>query len=358
MTVVPTASTRKLAPVPAEHTAGSGTRRVLRLGTRRSTLARTQSQWVADKLAAFGHEVELVDIVTEGDTSRAPLASMGGTGVFAAALRQALLDGRVDLAVHSLKDLPVAPEPGLAVAAVPQRADARDALIARDGLTLAQLPAGSTVGTGSPRRAAQLEALGLGLQVHPIRGNVDTRIDFVRRGELDAVVLARAGLDRVGRTGEITETIQPVQMLPAPGQGALAVEVREDDAQMCDIAASIEHSDTRMSVTAERALLGALGAGCSAPIGALAELSEDVDGSLEISLRAFIGTVDGSFGLRRWVSGPAADAERLGADLAAILLTDGAAEHVDLEPSVPIPTGRERPPIGDGSADTSQEPTP
>ncbi len=358
MTPAPTASTGKLTPTPPEHPAGSAGPRVLRLGTRRSTLARTQSQWVADKLAAFGHEVELVDIVTEGDTSRAPLASMGGTGVFAAALRQALRDGRVDLAVHSLKDLPVAPEPGLAVVAVPQREDARDALIARDGLTLAELPTGSSVGTGSPRRAAQLEALGLGLRVQPIRGNVDTRIDFVRRGELDAVVLARAGLDRVGRTDEITETIQPVQMLPAPGQGALAVEVREDDAQMCAIAAAIEHSDTRIAVTAERALLGALGAGCSAPIGALAELSEDVDGSLEISLRAFIGTVDGSFGLRRWVNGKAADAARLGAELAATLLADGAADHVDLQPSLPTPDGRQRPPVGDGNADTPQEPTP
>ncbi len=320
----------------------------LKLGTRRSDLARTQSQWVADQLTALGHDVDLVDIVTEGDVSRAPLASMGGTGVFAAALRRALLDGDVDLAVHSLKDLPVVPEPGLTVAAVPQRADPRDALIARDGLTLGELPTGSRIGTGSPRRAAQLEALGLGLQVHAIRGNVDTRIDFVRRGELDAVVLARAGLDRLGRHTEITETLDPVQMLPAPGQGALAVEVREDASEVRAAVEHLEDADARLAITAERGLLGTLEAGCSAPIGALAQVCEDVDGGLEISLRAFAGAVDGSFGLRRSVTGPADRAAHLGDELARMLLADGAGDHLDLHPPGGDAPGRERPPVGDG----------
>src|SRR3954452_8863187 len=205
-------------------------RPAIRLGTRASTLATTQSQWVADRLAAaLDREVELVEISTAGDTSGRPLAQLGGTGVFVSALREALLDGRIDVAVHSLKDLPTEPADGIALAAVPEREDPRDALIARDGLTLGELPAGSTVGTGSPRRTAQLRALGLGLEIVPIRGNIDTRMRKVADGELDAVVLARAGLARIGRAGEITETLDPIQMLPAPAQGALAVECRAAD---------------------------------------------------------------------------------------------------------------------------------
>ena len=172
---------------------------VLRLGTRRSQLAMTQSGHVADALRALGHEVELVEIVTEGDTNRAPLTQMGGTGVFAAALREALLRGEVDLAVHSLKDLPAADHPGLLIAAMPPREDPRDALVARDGLTLGELPAGATIGTGSPRRVAALAALGLGFEIRPLRGNVDSRLARVSDGELDAVVLASAGLRRIDR---------------------------------------------------------------------------------------------------------------------------------------------------------------
>lgn len=202
----------------------------LRLGTRRSALATTQSSWVAERLRGLGHEVELVEITTEGDRDRTtPLASMGGTGVFVSALREALREGTVDLAVHSLKDLPTTPEDDLVVAAIPTREDPRDALVARDGLTLGELPAGSTVGTGSPRRRAQLEALGLGLELRELRGNVGTRLGKVTDGELDAVVLAHAGLRRLGRADVVTEVLDPIQMLPAPGQGALAVEVRADD---------------------------------------------------------------------------------------------------------------------------------
>ncbi|NUS50081.1 MAG: hydroxymethylbilane synthase, partial [Nocardioidaceae bacterium] len=199
----------------------------IRIGTRASLLARTQSELVAASLrAALGREVELVEVTTEGDISSAPLASLGGTGVFVSALREALLRGDVDVAVHSLKDLPTEPAQGIALAAVPVREDPRDVVVARDGLTLGELPQGARVGTGSPRRAAQLHALGLGFDVAPIRGNVDTRIRKVTDGEYDAVVLARAGLARIGRLDEVTEVLDPLQMLPAPGQGALAVECR------------------------------------------------------------------------------------------------------------------------------------
>jgi hydroxymethylbilane synthase len=338
----------------------------LRLGTRRSTLATTQSEWVAQRLRALGHQVELVEITTEGDVSTAPLATLGGTGVFAAAIRQALLAGEVDLAVHSLKDLPTTPEPGLVVAAIPVREDPRDALVARDGLTLGELPAGSVVGTGSPRRVAQLAALGLGLGFKDIRGNVETRIGLARSGGCDAVVLARAGLSRLGRLDDITETLDPLQMLPAPGQGALAVECREDATAVRDLLAEIDDADARACVTAERALLAALEAGCTAPVGALAEVVEGEDGE-ELSLRAFAGTTDGAVDLRRSLVGPVGEAERLGRDLAAILLEDGAAALTDPEERPPAAeaghwhpdpaeaTG-ERPPLA-GPDDSHPEPT-
>jgi hydroxymethylbilane synthase len=296
--------------------------RTLRLGTRRSALATTQSGWVADLLRGRGHDVELVEIVTEGDVNGAPLSTLGGTGVFAAAIRRALLAGEVDLAVHSLKDLPTAPEPGLVIAAIPGREDPRDALVARDGLTLGELPAGSIVGTGSPRRVAQLAALGLGLEFKDIRGNVDTRIGLTRSGACDAVVLARAGLSRLGRLDVVTETLDPLQMLPAPGQGALAVECRAADADVVALLGEIDDAEARACVTAERAVLAALEAGCSAPVGALAEVVEGESG-LELSLRAFVGSVDGSTDLRRSAVGPVGEAQRLGADLAAVLLEDG-----------------------------------
>jgi hydroxymethylbilane synthase len=305
----------------------------LRLGTRRSALATTQSAWVADLLRAQGHTVELVEIVTEGDTSMASLASIGGTGVFAAALRRALLAHEVDFAVHSLKDLPTTPEPGLVVAAVPVREDPRDVLVASGGRTLGELGDGAVVGTGSPRRVAQLAALGLGLSFKDIRGNVDTRIAMVRDGALDGVVLARAGLARLGRLDEVAEAIDPLQMLPAPGQGALAVECRADDLATRTALAVLDDPDTRACVSAERAVLAALEAGCSAPVGALAEVVEGEDG-LELSLRAFVGAVDGSFDLRRSLVGSAEDPEALGRRLAAVLLEDGA-EVLDPHPERP-----------------------
>lgn len=298
----------------------------LRLGTRRSALATTQSTWVADRLRALGHDVELVEVTTEGDLDRTtPLAQLGGTGVFVSALRTALVEGRVDLAVHSLKDLPTAVDPAVTVAAVPVREDPRDALVARDGLTLGELPAGSRVGTGSPRRRAQLAALGLGLEVADLRGNVDTRLAHVADGRLDAVVLAAAGLRRLGRADEVTELLDPIQMLPAPGQGALAVEVRADDAATAAAVAALDDADARACTTAERALLAELEAGCSAPVGALAEVVEGMDGP-ELSLRAVVATPDGSADLRRSVVGEVADPADLGRRLARLLLEDGAAD--------------------------------
>jgi hydroxymethylbilane synthase len=303
----------------------------LRLGTRRSRLALTQSQWVADAItAATGIPVELVHIVTQGDVSKAAIAQLGGTGVFVTAIRQALHEGRVDLAVHSYKDLPTAPEPGLALAAVPVREDPRDALVARDGLTLGELGPGARVGTGAPRRMAQLRALGLGLEVVPIRGNVDTRMARVAGlgagpGDLDAVVLARAGLNRLGRLDAATEVLDPIQVLPAPAQGALAVECRTDDSHVCTLLAALDDPATRSCVAAERALLTALEAGCSAPVAAYAELAESEDGSAELYLRASVTALDGSDGVRGSASGPAPDAVELGRGLAAELLDRGAA---------------------------------
>ena len=298
----------------------------LRLGTRASALATTQSTLVADLLRdRIGREVELVEITTEGDTNSSPLAQIGGTGVFVSALREALLDGRIDLAVHSLKDLPTEPAGGIAMAAVPTREDPRDVVVARDGLTLGELPAGSTVGTGSPRRAAQLHALGLGLAVEGIRGNVDTRIGKVRSGHYDAVVLARAGLARLGRLGDATEVLDPLQMLPAPGQGALAVECRTDDLGLAADLAALEDPHSRAAIDAERAVLATLEGGCSAPIGALAEVAEGDDGD-ELWLRAIALSHDGILSVRMSASGDPADATGVGTRLAGEMLADGAAE--------------------------------
>jgi hydroxymethylbilane synthase len=313
----------------------------IRLGTRRSTLATTQAGMMADQLRELGHTVEMVEITTIGDTSTVSLSSIGGTGVFAAAIRQALLAGEIDIAVHSLKDLPVAPEPGLVIAAIPVREDARDALVARDGLTLGELPVGSVVGTGSPRRMAQLAALGLGLLVTDIRGNVDTRISLVRNGSCDAVLLARAGLSRLGRLDEVTESLDPLQMLPAPGQGALAIECRADRPDLIEALTPLDDPDTRAAVSAERALLATLEAGCTAPVGALAEVVEGENGT-ELFLRAFAGSPDASVELRRSSVGPLNDPQRLGRELAAVLLAEGAADIIASETVQPVASRPDR----------------
>ncbi|SBT48215.1 hydroxymethylbilane synthase [Micromonospora auratinigra] len=297
----------------------------LRLGTRGSTLAMAQSGQVAEALtAATGRPVELVEVVTAGDRSSAPVHRLG-VGVFVSALRDALTAGTIDFAVHSYKDLPTAAAPGLHIAAVPPRQDPRDALVARDGRTLAELPPGATVGTGALRRIAQLHALGLQLEVTPIRGNIDTRLGRVLGpdADLDAVVLARAGLARIGRTDVITETLDPMLMLPAPAQGALAVECRVDDHDLVELLAALDHAPSRAAVTAERALLATLEAGCSAPVAAYGELAEGETGE-EIYLRGAVISPDGTRDLRLSRTGTPADAAEIGKALAAELLELGA----------------------------------
>jgi hydroxymethylbilane synthase len=331
---------------------------LVRIGTRASALALTQTGHVADDLASLADlTVETVRVRTDGDRLTGSLASLGGTGVFVTALRDALLDGRCDVAVHSLKDLPTADAPGLTIAAVPRREDPRDALCARDGLTLAALPAGARVGTGSPRRAAQLRAARPDLDVVDIRGNVDTRLGRVAGstsgpGDLDAVVLARAGLARLGRLDAVTEVFDADVLAPAPGQGALAVEVRSDVDPASELARALralDHRPTRLAVLAERALLARLEAGCAAPVGAAATL--DDDGVLR--LEAVVVRPDGAASLRREASAtvaaaadehvrPAEDdarasdeavARALGADVADELLAAGAADLADLAAS-------------------------
>ncbi|MFT7869197.1 MULTISPECIES: hydroxymethylbilane synthase [Amycolatopsis] len=301
------------------------------MGTRGSQLALAQTGTVADALRATGAEVEIVKVTTPGDQSSAPIPTIG-VGVFTSALREALQRNEVDVIVHSYKDLPTTPEPGITLAAVPPREDPRDALVARDGLTLGELLPGAKVGTGSPRRTAQLRALGLGLEIVPIRGNIDTRMRKVSDGELDAVVLARAGLARIGRAEAITETLDPIQMLPAPAQGALAVECRTADVDLEQLLRStLDDEGTRAAVTAERALLAALEAGCSAPVGALAEIVEDLDAEGKvverISLRGTAAAEDENGAVDMVRASALADkdqAAQLGKDLAAELLDLGA----------------------------------
>lgn len=297
----------------------------LRLGTRGSTLAMAQSGQIAEALtAATGRPVELVEVVTAGDRSNAPVHRLG-VGVFVSALRDALTAGTIDFAVHSYKDLPTAAAGGLHIAAVPARLDPRDALIAQGGRTLAELPPGATVGTGALRRIAQLHALGLQLEVTPIRGNIDTRLARVLgpQADLDAVVLARAGLARIGRADAITETLDPMLMLPAPAQGALAVECRVDDQDLVELLAVLDHAPSRAAVTAERAFLATLEAGCSAPVAAYAELAEGDDGD-EIYLRGAVISPDGTRDIRLSRTGTPADAAEIGKALAAELLDLGA----------------------------------
>jgi hydroxymethylbilane synthase len=303
----------------------------IRIGTRRSALATAQAGQVAAALRAQGLPAELVEITTEGDRSTAPLATIGGLGVFAGALREALLAGEIDLAVHSYKDLPTAAVDDLAIVCVPERADPRDVVITRDASRLGELPTGATVGTGSPRRAAQLLALRNDLDVRAVRGNVDTRIELVTSGKLDAVVLASAGLARLGRLDEVSEALSPDQMLPAPAQGALAVEAVSASLPevLRSALAAIDDLATRAAAEAERAVLATLEAGCSAPLGALAE--EDArTGSLR--LRAAVFAADGSRVLRADGVGTVDAAGSLGARIAEQLLRDGAADLVARTP--------------------------
>jgi hydroxymethylbilane synthase len=285
-----------------------------------------------------GRRVEIVGVTTLGDVSKEHLSQIGGTGVFVSALRESLIRGEVDFAVHSLKDLPTGAAPGITLAAIPPRDDPRDALVGRDGVKLADLPPGARIGTGSARRAAQLSVLRSDIATVPIRGNANTRLAKVRDGELDAVVLAYAGLARIGSTDLVSEIFEPDAMVPAPGQGALAAECRADDAELTALLATIDHPATRAAVTAERSLLAALEAGCSAPVGAYAvsqagterlQLDGIVLGVRSASIQP--GRLDGSAAsvtmvVRERGEASAADAARLGRELAARMLALGAAD--------------------------------
>ncbi|MFG2267797.1 hydroxymethylbilane synthase [Streptomyces sp. NPDC048720] len=310
------------------------TEKALRLGTRRSKLAMAQSGQVADAVRRVtGRPVELVEITTHGDVSREHLTQIGGTGVFVTALRDALVGGEVDFAVHSLKDLPTTQPEELVLAAVPVREDPRDVIVARDALKFTDLPRGARIGTGAPRRMAQLNAYarahGLDIETVPIRGNVDTRIGFVRDGELDAVVLAAAGLNRIGRIDEVTDFLSVDTVLPAPGQGALAIECTADAADLVAALGELDDPLTRAAVTAERSLLAALEAGCSAPVGALADLVADGQIVKEMRLRGVVGTTDGTRMVQLSTTGPVPrthdQAMALGRDLATEMLNQGAA---------------------------------
>lgn len=311
----------------------------IRLGTRASRLAVAQSQDVADRLAkASGRPVELVTVTSEGDTNRASLASLGGTGVFASALREALVAGQVDVLVHSLKDLPTAPYPGLTIAAVPKRADARDVLVARNAATIDTLPEHAKVGTGSPRRAAQLRAKRPDIDVVDIRGNIDTRLGRVH-DDLDAVVLAAAGLSRIDRLAEATELLDLGFWPSAPGQGALAIETRADETDRALLAAlrKIDHAPTRLTVAAEREVLAKLEAGCSAPIGATAIVDTEMllvsatvyrpDGT-EYRTASHAAVLDGTPQDRL------DEALEVGGRVATELLENGAGELADLADTV------------------------
>ena len=269
-------------------------RTTLRIGTRGSALALAQTRAIAAEISgASGLEVELVPVTTHGDTSRESLATLGGTGVFASALRESLLRGECDLVVHSLKDLPTTPYAGLTVASVPAREDPRDVVCARDGLTLATLPRGARVGTGSPRRRAQILAERPDLEVVDIRGNIDTRLSRVSAGDLDAVILAAAGLERIDRIDAATEHLELDRWPTAPGQGALALEIRAEDAEThSEVGRAVEAVDdpfTHAAVLAERGVLAALEAGCAAPIGAFATVT-----SGRLALTAVVYRPDGT----------------------------------------------------------------
>jgi hydroxymethylbilane synthase len=301
---------------------------VLRLGTRKSPMAMTQSGLVARAITErTGVPVELVGVTTKGDVDRAQITQIGGTGVWVSALRDQLRTGQVDLAVHSLKDLPTGQPDGIVLAAVPVRDDPRDALITRDGAKLADLPSGATIGTGAPRRAAQLLLLRKDIQCVPIRGNADTRFGKVTAGELDAVVLATAGLGRLGRLDLVSQIFEPDEMLPAPGQGALAVECRAGDPELAELLASVDDPLSRAAVTAERTVLAVLEAGCSAPIGAYAAGTAE-----HLQLEAAVIATHGGQALRERSAGDPAAAEQLGRQIASRLLARGAATLIATPP--------------------------
>ena len=301
--------------------------RVLVVGTRGSRLALRQTELIVEAFRAYHPELRLDvrTIRTEGDRrASAPLAQIGGQGVFVKEIEAALARREIDLAVHSLKDLPAELTPGLTIAAIPERGDPRDALVSRAGATLASLPPGASIGTGSARRAVQLRALRPDVEPIDVRGNVDTRVRKVDEGEVDAIVIAAAGLDRLGLLDRASEVFSPEAMLPAVGQGALAVEARDDDAEALEILATIDDRPSRLACEAERAFLRRLGGGCMLPFGALAT----VDGET-LAIRGFIADATGERLLRGEERGKANDAETIGGRLADRVLAQGAAAFVE-----------------------------
>ncbi|WP_433258688.1 hydroxymethylbilane synthase [Streptosporangium sp. CA-135522] len=281
-------------------------------------MATTQSGLVAARLTELtGRAVELVGVTTFGDVTKASLTQLGGTGVFVSALRDKLIEGEIDFAVHSLKDLPTTQDPRVVIAAIPPRDDPRDALVS--AAKLADLPSGAKVGTGSPRRIAQLRVLRPDLDYVPIRGNADTRIGKVTSGELQGVVLAAAGLGRLGREAEISQIFEVEEMLPAPGQGALAVECRADRTDLIEFLSVLDDARTRAAVTAERAVLNALEAGCAAPVGAYS-----ADDGQNLILTAAVVAVDGKRAVRKSTAGTLSAPMDLGRDLAAEMIAEGA----------------------------------
>jgi hydroxymethylbilane synthase len=295
------------------------------VGTRASALARWQADWVSDRLRAAwpGLEVGTKLLTTSGDRLlHKPLPEIGGKGLFTLELEAALRSGEIDLAVHSLKDLPVEEADGLALAAICAREDAHDVLIARDGGTLAALPEGARVGTSSVRRAAQLLAARPDLSLASLRGNVDTRIRKAEEGQYDAIVLAAAGVRRLKLDSYIAEVLPFEVMLPAPGQGALAVQCRAEDAITGELLAALDQATSRAAVTAERAFLEALGGGCAAPVAAYAEFPQEARG--EGRLDGLVAATDGSRVVR--VSGGGSDPRELGAELARQAMEAGAGE--------------------------------
>ncbi|AIL96095.1 hydroxymethylbilane synthase [Corynebacterium ureicelerivorans] len=290
------------------------------IGTRGSHLATTQSGHVRDALGEVGHPAELQIVTTSGDLSQAPVERIG-VGVFTSALRDALFTGEVDIAVHSFKDLPTAYEPR-AHMVVPARADSREALIARDGLTLAELPQGARVGTSAPRRISQLKAIRPDLDIRPLRGNIERRMSYVENGELDAIILAYAGLVRGGYGDRPTEVFDPQVFMPAPAQGALAVECRTDDAAARAAIDKLADASATAESTAERSVLATLEAGCTAPVAATAVRNGDT-----VALRAGVFALDGSRQLVEEAEGT--DPAELGRRVAEALLERGAAALMD-----------------------------
>ncbi len=297
--------------------------RALRIGTRGSLLAKWQAESVRKQLfSATGVEAEVVIIKTSGDKlQQAPLTQIGGKGIFIKELEEALLDESIDLAVHSVKDIPTDTPSRLCFPAVCKRADVRDCLVAASGVTLATLRHGARVGTGSLRRQAQLLHLRPDLDFRDLRGNVDTRLRKVESGEYEAIVLAKAGLDRLGLSQRIVETLAPEVCMPAVGQGAIAVEARVKDTEAAELVSALHDAETTTAIIAERALLRAVQAGCQVPLGAWARMERE-----ELVMEACVCSIDGVRQIKKRATGPAEQATQIGEALAQQLLDAGALD--------------------------------